>query len=330
MAKKQNNISPSYPGIHLARIDIPKKITTYFQQRGLFVLSLPGYEQIEGKNNESREIIESGNIPLERTEPYPLRNKEDLDRQEAEVSCFELLGRFAKESPRHFTRLTRDYMILGNTLPIKVQAYINGKIKLGVYVKKPNIPRIFGASLYNLLSGNNQLQDFMFNRYSFIEREIVGNHISDINKKSVTKRPLFKESVIRLATLDDFMLINDLGRNVGPINCFDNFIVQSDGICIAFDFNRLLDNPCMYPAHVPFLDLIRSQKIDIPRIMEKQVRSDEARRILWRIHKNQHSFDHLVDLIDQSDELLKHLKEAGYKSAKEFFEYRRRFLISQV
>ena len=324
------NLSPCSPGIHLKRIDLPSQIVNYYQQRGLFVRGLPGYEQIEGKDSTVEQTIAERGSELLKQHTYPVENSKREDQLEAEKEAKELIACFTRGSIRHLTQIKRDYMILGNTLPIRVQADQDKTYKTILFVKKPNLFRIFGASLYNILSGNLPMQDFIFNCYSFVEREIEGQHLDLANKKELEKRPLFKESAVRLALLDDFLFINDLARTIGPKRCMDNIIVKYDGTLMAFDFEKLFENPFRYIQRITPLEVLREMGIDISEKFEKQTRHEEARKILSRLERNKHALEGLCKLWSYSPEMVNRFQQGGFKSSENFFKDRMHYLRNQT
>lgn len=324
------SLSPCSPGIHLKRIDIPQSIVTYYQQRGLFVRGLPGYEQIEGKESTVEQTIADKSQELGELHTYPVENSRKEDQLKAEEESRDLIACFTRGNPRHITQVKRDYMILGNTLPIKVQAYQDKTYKTVLFVKKPNIFRIFGASFYNILSGNLPMQDFIFNCYSFVEREIEGQHLDTANKKAIEQKTLFKESSVRLALLDDFIFINDLARTVGPKKCMDNIIIKYDGTLMAFDFEKLFENPFKYLQRITLLEVLRDKGLDVSIKFEKQTRQEEARKILSRMERNKHTLGGLCKLLNHSPEMVDRFQQGGFKSAEAFFKDRVRYLFTQT
>ncbi len=301
------------------KINLPKEVITYFQQRGHFVRDFPSYEQVRGRDGELpieiNNSIMFGEFP---DSTYPIKNRLPRDQRKAEEYSLNIVSLFTRNNPRSISKLERDYMLFGCSKPIRIRSLLDKKIKSSIYVKKPSIERLFGINLYNFLSGKEK-QDYIFNNYSFVEREISGGHIDQENKSNISKRERFKESAIRLATLDDFMSISDLDKQDGPNDSLSNILIKSDGSIIAFDFNTILQ-PYIKYEQSPLLDRLREMKIDIPINLEREIASDEARRICYTIHQNKNCFNKIVRLIDKVPYMRSRLEEGGYESAEEYFE----------
>lgn len=315
----EKNQSPHSPGMNLKRIELPEAVITYFQQRGRFIRGLPSYEQIEGRNPLLPEEIEENlRFGIFIYETYPVNNNTSENVQKAECYARETVSTFTRNKPREISKLSREYMLMGYTRPIRINFLMDKKIQSAVYVKKPSIERIFGMYLYNFLSGSPS-QDYLFNNYTFLEKEISGVHLDDENKQALSSKPRFKESAIRLATLDDFMAISDLERKSGPKNALTNILVQYDGSITAFDFNTVLQ-PFVEFTRSPFLDRLREMGIDIPKRLEKQITAEEALRINHVINQHRACFESIVELIDKVPYMKSRIEEKGYKSAKKYFK----------
>lgn len=311
--------SPHSSGLRLKRIDLPEPIIVYFQKRGRFVRNLPSYEQIEGRNavipdTARKELF----LDIFIVETYPVDNQDDESRIRAESRALELLSIFTRSKKPSISKLSRTYMLTGYTKPIKISCLLDKKADISVYVKKPSTERIFGMLLYNLLSGNPE-QDYIFNNYSFVERGIFGEHLNDFNKKGILMRQRFRESIVRLAELDDFISINDLERRIGPKNAFGNFLVGYDGNVVAFDFNTLFQ-PETGKQKSPLVDAVRAAGIDIQSEFEGRIRDDEARRIRGRVNENRRAFERIAELIDGVPYMIDRINEKGYKSAEQYFK----------
>ena len=321
-------ISPGSPGIIQSKINLPEPVLTFFQQRGLFVRGLASYEQIVGRSPILPEtVIEEWRTGTYEQDSYVIKNSSPEGQQRAEEHASEILARFMKNSASQIKRVNRAYMISGMTLPIRITGQVDRDTITTVYVKKPSVERIFGVLIYNLLSGHVQ-QEFLFNNYSFVERAITGEHLSQRNFRKMTQRPNFRESLIRLAELDDFVSINDLERKGGVGNIFPNFLVASNGEISAFDFNTILQPEIQERS--PLVEVMRAEGVDIPSRYEKQIRADEARCLNARVYTNRHIFDGIVKLIDAIPYMSERIKEKGYRSAKDFFRKRTELLKRDI
>ena len=320
--------SPYSPGIVQERISLAEPVITYFQQRGMFIRSLSSYEQIRGRDSAMPiEIMEDWRFGKYVEDSYPLENASEEAKKKAEKHSQELLSRFTRNNPSQISKIKRDFMISGLTLPIRLNALIDREIKATVYVKKPSTERIFGVLLYNLLSGHPP-QDFIFNCYSFVERAVLGEHLGDENFRRLIHRPKFKESIVRLSELDDLLSINDLDRRSGINNSFPNILFSYDGEAYAFDFNTILQPEV--EGRSTLVETMREAGVDITSKFEKQIRREESLCLNARIHKNRPCFESIVKLIDSIPYMQDRIQEKGYHSAKEFFKDRLGLLMKDA
>lgn len=325
----ERNKSPYSHGMIFDKIELPHTVTTFFQQRNKFVRGLPSYEQIEGREPYlPEEVKEDTMFSKFNYEKYPISNLDFDDSMRAEGHAIDLASVFTRNRPRDISKVSRDYMLIGFTKPIRIGFKIENKTNSAVYVKRPSIERIFGSCLYSLLSCN-QCQDFVFNNYSFVEKEISGTHLDNENKRILTKRHKFVDSAIRLATLDDFMSISDLERVSGPKNTLSNILVQYDGSMEAFDFNTILQPYVKFKKN-PFLEQLREMKIDISEKREEEISSDEAKRLNYTLEKKKPLFNALVNLMDRVPYMKERVEEQGYDSVKEYFKHSREKLKAKI
>lgn len=325
----QGDCSPHSPGLSLRRIDLPEPVIVYFQKRGMYIKSLPSYEQIEGRDPmipDSKRNPDNPNYFL--VETCPVENASEEARLKAENHATELLSTFTRNPIRSFSKISRTYMLNGLTKPIRVSGVLDTKVKNTIYVKKPSIERIFGIALYNLLAGLAP-QDYIFNNYSFIERGIEGEHVCPETLKQAVKRKNFLESLVRLSTLDEFLSITDLDKDIGPKGCFDNFLVQYDGTCIAFDFNTIFE-PGFDTTNRSLLNKLKGLGVAIPPKLEQDTRADEARKIIARLNRHSSIFEGLISLIDKVPYMKERFKESGFKSAEAFFKDKARYILTQT
>lgn len=328
MLKKTTIVkSPYSPGLQLKKINLPERIILYYQKKGRFIKDLPSYEQVEGRDPWIPDKCKNPNF-LESylEESCSVRNKGE-GAEKSKFYAQEVLSRFTRHNKKYFSKLKREYMLSGLTKPIRISALVDKNIKTVAYIKKPSIERIFGIELYNLFSGQPE-QDFIFSEYSFIESPVAGIHINRLNKRRIENLPNFKESLIRLATLDDFISINDLERKVEPNETLSNLLVDEQGRVSAFDFNTMF-NPDAFPES-QLIPAMLNYGFDLPQIIEKEIRLDESRKIISRICKNKEKFNDLVKLLDEIPYMKSLFEEKGFKSAKNFFKIKELKLRSQA
>ncbi len=334
MKKQDKSPSPYSPGEDLKEIELPNSVIIHYQKRGMFLRSLPSYEQVKGSDSYIPEAllkergvdIQGNKWALYNVESCPVRNKEGGEEQ-AINHTIDLLSRFSRERKRYISRPTRDYALLGRTKPIRISGTIDGHIRVTVYVKKPSTLRIFGIELYNILSGRPR-QEFLFSRHVFLETPVAGIHMTANNRRRLSKRKNFVESLVRLSTLDDFMEINDLDMEVDPDETLSNVLLDNQGNVSAFDFNNLL-----HPAiqrNDPLIVKMMINGIKIPQNLEKKIRINESEKIMSRIRRNQGKFDEVINLMDKTPYMKRIFEEKGYKSAKRFFKSKMNILGLQI
>lgn len=325
--------SPRSNNRALKKIDLPDEIKAYYSKRRKFIRGLPSYDQIEGLNPEdhSDSFDYTYGFPIPKEETHLVNNVDVNSYESAQRQTIELLHLFFGAPSSHISEPVREYMLTGGTKPIRVSTHLreNGtKFGKRVYVKLPSVERIIGLSLYNLISDKPPI-DFLFSEYVFVEDSVPGRHIDKDNIQYFQRLPNLPYSLVRLAVQDKFLGLHDLDRTVdlpGKKNSLVNLLVQSEGEVVAFDVD------CAFTtAEVEYslVDKARKQGIIISEELEKRVAQQEARRIMHTINvASPKPYRKFISLIDKIDSLKTQFKEIGFKSAREYFTEREKWLKS--
>ena len=314
------------PSVAQNRVNLPSALKIFFENRGKqYDESLPSYEKIQGKSPKPipEEITNeyNGFYDTYKVSSYPVMNDSNEYWERAEHHAKNLLARLNGYSgSRNIELLPREYMLNGHTKPIRLKGLINETVEVEAFVKKPSAERIFGLSLYNLLSDFTETR-FVFNETVLIEEKVAGKLLGDAELTHAARSENFLESVIALDVIDEFISINDLSLVLkkGSSDYFANLILTPDMKARAFDFDCLFNRQAedRTPLLEHFQDILRfSDKKKIDAIKDYQRRklcrkAIEHDRKLWQ----------LVKYMDRVPDLVKAVKE-NYrcKSVEEFFE----------
>ncbi len=323
--------SPESPNRKLRKIELPEEIKIFFAKRSKFVRGLPSYEQIEGMGPEDHEkcFDNTYGSPRVLVETHSVNNIDKEDYKKAQERTKDLLRLFFGVPQLEISEPLREYMLTGGTKPIRVTTHISERDKR-IYVKLPSIERIIGLSLYNLISGKPPI-DFLFSEYVFVEDSVPGRHIDDKNIRYFQRLKKLGNGIIEARTQDKFLGINDLDRAVdlpnSPRNLV-NLLVQSDGDIALFDVD------CAFKKAVPnydLVDLLRKRGIIISPETERKVEMEEAKRILKIVHgTSKKAYERFIGLMDKIPSLKIQFKTIGFKSAREYFDKKEKWLISIV
>jgi len=228
------NSSP-ITGIHDGPIEIPRGVKDFFAPRGYYINSQVNYAALFGHAPGVREArIEksrlSGYDVVEHEFTFSDSKKEQKANQHARnaIKFFFNGGRYSK--------IKRSVLFKTSSEPVKLRFAKGGKLsKDVVYVKKPDVNRIIGKYLYNIISGYDEAR-FGFNETAFIEEGISGNPLSSprINERRYMTVPRYREGVARAAVHAEFL--DALSDVVYPANR----LVDSNLNTILFDFNLIL------------------------------------------------------------------------------------------
>jgi hypothetical protein len=130
------------------------------------------------------------------------------------------------------------------------------------------------------------------------------------NLQYFQRLPNLPYSLVRLATQDKFLGINDLDRTVdlpGKKDSLVNLLVQSEGEVVAFDVDCAFSKP---EITYSLTDKAREQGIVIPEELEKRVAKEEARRIMHTINVvSPKVYRGFIDLMDKIGPLRTQLEE---------------------
>lgn len=322
--------SPESPNRKLKKIELPKEIRNYFAQRGKFLRGLPSYEQIEGQHPEDHEqyFDFTYGFPRPLKEAHPVNNFKEDSYQRAQNHSKILLKSFFNDSNNNIRSPRRDYMLTGGTKPVRITSEISGKSRR-VFAKLPSVERIIGLSLYNLICNHDPV-DFLFSEYIFVEDFVKGDHLDRHNIRYHQSMERLSEEVVRLSIQDKFLGITDLDRSIDLIDrpeMLANIIIQPDGNCVAFDVDCIFMKP--FPDYnLP--DLFRDRGIEIPENLERRVIKEESASIAHKIHgKSRRAYENFIGLIDKIPMLSSQFRAMGFKSAREYFREKERWLLSQ-
>ncbi len=227
------------PAVKAEFVDIPQQVITFFRQRDRYI-PLPqkgesgvvvSYGTIKGKNPEEVPPIYYNDEKLMKVERYPFANKDSISQEEADISAITALK--AMFGRGQYGRIQRAYMINTGTVPIEVRFGENGKgPKRKVYVKRPDTNRIIGKSFYDIISGVGST-GWKFNRAVFIEEEIHGRPLSQLDERTFIHDPRYREGLARAIVHADFLQMYHDVRNPR------NRIIDSDLKTVLFDFNLI-------------------------------------------------------------------------------------------
>ncbi|MDP2749956.1 MAG: hypothetical protein Q8O89_03940 [Nanoarchaeota archaeon] len=195
---------------------ITKSICDGFKDNCLFYsegFGFSSYDNVKGKN--ARPIPDGLSI---KDKSFLVHNENSRDLADAIHSC-EKLGRtfLNVDKNERLTVLSREFMIEGTTLPIKVTYEISGKNRRieSIYVKQSNLNRIFLGYLSHLAEGTRY--DLKFSESSVVEKEVKGKSLFELySKNDVSFTPFFKRQLVHLSVLSYFCSLYDMdnGSNI--------------------------------------------------------------------------------------------------------------------
>ena len=220
---------------------VTKKVCNFFSKEGIFLsescrfpsyYGFPSYYQIKGKTAK-----EAQDETLLSVRTLPVENDNRRDLVDTIRSC-EKLGRngLNLDKNQRLKVLSRDFMIEGTTLPIRVRYEIESyrtstkRVKKGsnastLYVKQMNLNRIFLGALYSLAVGRDYCM--MFSESSVVEREKKGLTLHEAynNDPHFLSNPKVKRELVGLSVVSYFLSLFDMDndRNIilSPKKFFD-------------------------------------------------------------------------------------------------------------
>lgn len=196
----------------------------HFEDRALFFsedLGFPSYHDIRGEGY----IEPPDNVPLT-TETWPVDNKERKDKAEAVHACERLARKLLVKGRRKgLTVLSRNYMIQGTTLPIRIEYEID-KTKEeanteALYVKQMHLNRIFLGVLYHIAMGRDY--SMAFSESTVVEEETSGPTIQQQYAKDheqgkcFLQDPKIRRELVKLSTISYFLALNDIDNGANTI-----------------------------------------------------------------------------------------------------------------
>ena len=231
-------------------IDIPKSVHNYLKKTPLSFqgkkkltyihIPLPRKEKrkslvaityggVEGQNpTEVPEKYTSDKKLKAVTREYPFQNINEEDQIEADKVAIAAIRKI--RGPGRYSIRKKEYMINTNTIPIRISFAKDGiKQRNPIYVKKPNLSRLMGRWLYDIASGAPR-KSYMFNRAVFIEDNVPGHILSELDESELIKNPLYREGLIRASAHASFLEVPDIVNE-------RNRIVSSNFSTLLFDFD---------------------------------------------------------------------------------------------
>jgi hypothetical protein len=216
----------------------PKEVCDFFastKKKRFFSseLGFPSYFTIQGRDH----VDVPDGYPLDK-KIFPVQNR-DSDFTEEAIEAAEKLGRsMITHDPKDAVRIdSRDYMVEGSSLPIRINYTINphnGKRKSKkevLYVKQMNLNRVFAAHLYTLATGRPI--GVVFSEGGVFEPEVKGRLLVDFKPKDILEDPNLRRELLRLDIAAHFIGLNDID------NCY-NILLTPQGRLAVFDFDKLL------------------------------------------------------------------------------------------
>jgi hypothetical protein len=214
---------------------VTKQTCDFFYNRGIFHSEdrgFPSYNKVMGINF----IDVPDGFPIS-NKVWPVDNERTRDISDAIDGC-EKLGRtlLVRDKSQELSVLSRNFMIYGGTLPIRVAYKIGApkqKGKFGdgnfdmesLYVKQMNLNRLFLGALYHLAMGRDYCM--AFSESSIVEIETKGPTILEAYQKqhTILNDPNIKRELIKLGVIAYFLSLYDMdnGANIilDPLQRFD-------------------------------------------------------------------------------------------------------------
>lgn len=217
-------------------IKIPKGIIDFFAPRGHYVQRVEYNRLIHNMDLMEARIAAQGKHPL--VAEHSFTNNDERSERSANYHATLAAKFFYGQGT--YANIRKEIMLNTGTEPIKIRFdRDNIKRKKAVYVKRPDVNRIIGKYIYNIISGYSQ-HGFGFNETSFIEEEVSGTTLSDprISEWKYLKTKKYKAGLVRAAVHVAFLdLIADIREP-------DNRLIDTDMNTILFDFNLVSRGDC--------------------------------------------------------------------------------------
>lgn len=252
-----------------------KRLTEYFSDRREYIQALPPYVELRGENIRFKYPVDSS-IPDDVIE-NPIIDDSKSQRKRAERKLKSVFSVLYDVHERNVQILGRYRMMNGRTQPVKVDAMLMGKVKRTCYVKQADWNRFFGLELYNMLSGNSQL-DFIFGDSVFVDAKAPGRlkhyiiqeekeiqEETEGKKEGLNENKKYVTNLIRLEVLADLLSLHDLAY-LHNTNIDDSFNIHLFDFDHAFDVKsyKLYDGVTLVD-NLPLGEIIRDEKNLITR-----------------------------------------------------------------
>lgn len=275
-------------------------ICDYFREKGMFYSEengFPSYYKVRG--GTYKEI--PPNLPVTH-KVWQIGNEDPKEIAKAMIACERMGGILIKHGrDKAVHAISREFMIEGSTLPIKVGLVVLPKRASAVntgtmetyalYVKQMNLNRVFASVLHDLANGRRP--SIVFSESSVVEKEVKGQSLFD----AYNSAPCFlsdysnRRELLKVLTLGNFLSLYDLDNGF-------NIIKRPDGTFEIIDFDKLfwevipnpleeLINPFVYKTKIKGKEechVLPNEKL------KKHFKREELERIVKeeqeRIHQN--------------------------------------------
>ncbi|MBN2111903.1 hypothetical protein JW707_02260 [Candidatus Woesearchaeota archaeon] len=286
-------------------VDLPPELVSFFRNRGAAMSSrrdrkelLPSHGRYIQTPNVQDAVavsyvgIEGGNpeeVPYDVVNDldsidYPFTNPDVKDKAKADEITREALAFLF--GPGGYTDIQKAYMLNTNTIPVRVAYRDKGKRTKLMYVKRPDTNRIIGKYLYGIISGLEQY-NWGFNRAVFIEEEVSGSLLADLNEREYLENPEYKKGIIRAVVHSDFLALHDTAHP-------RNRIIDSGMQTVFFDFN------IMFGKKDHRKNELLDEYVGLPGFMDTDIFDEyfkEKRDVRKRVSEHRRSFEKFVRLI---------------------------------
>lgn len=294
---------------------VNKHICDFFDEQGIFYsedIGFSSYKEVIGR--KAIEIPDNTPVSCKR---WPIQNEKAKYISDAVHRC-EKLGRtlLISDKSQNVEVLSRDFMIEGSTLPIRV-GYKIGASKSkraskkrfttnALYVKQVHLNRIFLGTLYHLMVGRQYCM--AFSESSIIEEETKGPTILETYQKHHTFLNDYKtkRELVKLSVISHFLSLYDMdnGANIvlDPWGRFDVIDFDKGFWSVIADPIKELIDPFGYRVdpkdvnniiHLPYDKLIRHfRKGEVESLIE-----DTSNEIYHNLKKNKDIFHKVIGLM---------------------------------
>jgi hypothetical protein len=302
---------------------------------------IPSYSSVRG--NGFRDVPDD--FPLSQI-TCPVQNKKGIDLLRATKESERLGGLMIPNCRgRDLSVLSREFMITGTTLPMKVTYGITPKGGTSrtesLYLKEMDINRIFLSSLYDLAMDREPT--VRFSESGIIEIEKKGKPFQELYEKDhkILSDPGNKRNLVKLGVMARFTSLYDMDNG-------ENMLISPNGKMEIIDFDKgfwepqedpreKLVNPFTYRSGKNGLDHEPLPQTKLLRHFKKgeleQMTKEEMGKVHKNVEKRRSVFEGMIDIMsgikfynlatnelygekDVASLLLKRLHEFGRESRK--------------